>query len=59
MYGGEQNISGFWWRNLRKRCHFEDIGLEDNIKEDFKKSVGGGKWTDLVLLKVGIRGGLL
>jgi hypothetical protein len=34
---------GFWWGNLRKRNHFEDLGLDGRIilKWIFKKWNGG------------------
>jgi len=32
-YGGqERHIRGFWWRNLRKRKHLGDPGLDGKIK---------------------------
>jgi hypothetical protein len=31
-YGGEERcIQGFWWGNLRKRDHLEDLGVDGRI----------------------------
>jgi hypothetical protein len=42
--------TGFWYGNLRKRDHLEDLGIlwEDNIKTDLQEMGWGGMgWIDL------------
>jgi len=44
MYGGQESFkTGFWWRNLRERDHWEDPGLDGKIilKCIFMRWVGG------------------
>jgi hypothetical protein len=31
MYGRREVYTGFWWGDLRKRDHFDDIGIEGII----------------------------
>ena len=41
--------TGFWWVNLRKREHLEDVGVDGRIilKRIFKKWDVGMDWIDL------------
>ena len=41
--------AGFWWRNTRKRCHWEHPGLDGRIilKWIFSKRKGDMDWTGL------------
>jgi hypothetical protein len=42
--------TGFWWGDLRKIDHLEDLGVdkEDNIKIDLQEVLWGGMdWIDL------------
>jgi hypothetical protein len=50
---------GFWWGDLRKGNHLEDLCIDGNIilKWIFKK--WDGAWTGLIWLRTGTVGGLL
>jgi hypothetical protein len=41
--------TGFWWGNLRKTDHLEDLGVDGkNIKIDFKEIGSDGvDWIDM------------
>jgi hypothetical protein len=41
--------TGFWWGNLRKRCHLGDLGLDGSVilKGILNKSMGQMVWIDL------------
>jgi hypothetical protein len=41
--------TGFWWGDLSKRDHFEDLGVDGRIilKWAFKKWDGDTDWIDL------------
>jgi hypothetical protein len=56
--GGEMH-TGFWWGDLTRRDHLEDIDVDGRIilKRIFKKWDGEG-WTGLIWL-IGTGGGLL
>jgi hypothetical protein len=52
MYSyAEDRYTGFWWGNMRKIDHLEDLGVDGRIilKLIFKKCNGGGgmDWIDL------------
>ena len=51
--------AGFWWGNLRKGGHLEDIGLDKMIilKWIFEKW-NGEVWTGSIWLRIGTGGGL-
>jgi hypothetical protein len=51
---------GFWWGNLRKRSHLEDLGVDGRIisKCVFKKW-DVEAWTGLLWLRVGAGDGSL
>jgi hypothetical protein len=57
-FGGEL-CTGLWWGKLRKRGHFEDLGVNEGIiyKWTFKKWMRA--WTGLNWLRIGTLGGLL
>jgi hypothetical protein len=43
-WGGERQVrTGYWWGNLRKRDHLEEVGVEVRIilEQIFKKWAGG------------------
>ena len=50
VWGRGEVYTGFWWGNLRKRDHLEDLGLDGriNTKTDLQE-VGwvGTDWIDL------------
>jgi len=48
--------TGFWWGNLRKRDHLEDLGID---RRKILKYVFNGTWTGLIWLRRGKRDGLL
>jgi hypothetical protein len=50
MHGGKGEVhKGFWWGNLRKRDHFEDLGINVRIlKWIFKKCDGAVNWINPV-----------
>jgi hypothetical protein len=58
--GREEVHTWFWWGNLRKRDHLEDLGVGDRIilKCVFRKC-HWGEWTGLIWLRIGTGGGLL
>ena len=31
VWGRGEVHTGFWWRHLRERCHFEDLGIHGRI----------------------------
>ena len=41
--------TGFWWENLRKRDHLNDLDVNGRIilKLIFKKGWGGMEWIDV------------
>jgi len=41
--------TGFWWGNLRNRCHLEDPSIDGRLifKLIFKKWDGGVDWIEL------------
>jgi hypothetical protein len=45
----EEVHTGFWWRDLRKRDHLQDLGIYGRIilKSILKKLSGGTDWIDL------------
>jgi hypothetical protein len=45
--GDSGGHTGFWWRNLMKRDHLEDLGVDGRIilKLILKKCDGKGAWT--------------
>jgi len=44
---------GFWWDNLRKRDHLEDIGVDGRIILKFiLKTWDGEEWTGLMWLRI-------
>ena len=52
---------GFWWGNMSKGDHLQDLGINGNIlKWILKKSAfNGGAWTGLIWLRTVTGGGLL
>jgi hypothetical protein len=56
--GEKRNTHRFWWQNLKKqtRWKMQDKG-EDNFKMDLQQD--GRVWTELIWLRIVIRGGLL
>jgi len=48
---------GFWWRNLRKRDHLEDQGLDRRIIGWIFRKWDVGTWTGLIWLRIGTGGG--
>jgi hypothetical protein len=46
-YGRGKVYTGFWWRNLMEKDHFEDPGVGGNIKIDLQEvGWGGGHGLD-------------
>jgi hypothetical protein len=43
-------LTGSWWGDLKKRDHFEDLGIDGTIilKRMFKKYDGRVDWIDLI-----------
>jgi hypothetical protein len=58
---GEREVhTGFWWRNLRKRGHLEDPGVDGRIiLKWILKKWNGGAGTGVVWLRIGTGGGFL
>jgi hypothetical protein len=52
--------TGFWWRNLRERDHFENPGIDGRIalRLNFRKW-DVRVWTELIWLRIGTVGGHL
>jgi hypothetical protein len=60
-YGGDsRSVYRFWWGDLRKRGHLEDLEIDGRIilKWIFKKW-DGRAWTGPIWLRIGTGGGLL
>jgi hypothetical protein len=57
MYGGRKIHAGFWWGDLMKIAHLEDLGV-DGSNWIFKKW-NGEAWTGLLWLRIGTDGGSL
>ena len=59
-YGERKMYTGFWWGNLKKGDHLEDLGVDGRItlKRTLKKE-NGKAFTGLIWLKIGPSGGLL
>jgi len=56
----KRSVTGFLWRDLRKRNHMEDPGVERNMKlKRFFKKWDGETWTGFVWLRIGTDGGHL
>jgi hypothetical protein len=50
----------FWWGDLRKRDHLEDLGVDGIIiLEWIFKKWDRQAWDELIWLRIGISGGLL
>jgi hypothetical protein len=50
----------FWYENLKRRDHSEDLGADRKITlEMILRKQGGNMWTGFIWLRIGIRGGLL
>jgi hypothetical protein len=60
VWGTAEVHTGFWWWDLRKRHHLEDLGIGGGIilKCIFNKW-NGGAWSGLIWLKIGTGGRLL
>jgi hypothetical protein len=58
--GKRRGAYRFLWENLRKRYHFEDLGIDGRIilKWIFKKW-DERAWAELIWLGIGTGGGLL
>jgi len=56
--GRGEAYTGFWWRNLKKRDHLKDQGLDRRIilRWIFMKW-DMGTWTGLIWLRIGTGGG--
>ena len=52
--------TGFWWGNLRERCHFGNPGVDGRkvLRWNFRKR-DVGAWTGSILLRLGTGGGYL
>jgi hypothetical protein len=49
-YGGEERSNtGLWWRNLKERDHWEDLGVNGRTVKIDLKEIGhkGVDWIDL------------
>jgi hypothetical protein len=58
---GDRKVhTGFWWGDLKKTDHLEDLGVDGRIilKGIFKKD-DGEAWTALIWLRIGTGGGCL
>ena len=54
MYEGREGVNaGFWWGDLRKRDHLEDLGIDGRIilKWIFRKW-DGEAWAGLLWLRI-------
>jgi hypothetical protein len=51
--------TGFWWRNLRERDHFEDPGVDGRIVLKWILWKYDGGQTELMLLRIGTGGRLM
>jgi hypothetical protein len=51
--------TGFWWGDLKKRGHLEEVGIDGRVilKWVFKRRLGS--WTRLIQFKIGTGGVLL
>ena len=58
-HGGEDHRpAGFWWENLRKRYHFEDLGVDGRIiLKWILNKLAGRAWTELIWLRIGTTDG--
>jgi hypothetical protein len=50
--GKEQVYSGFWWRNLRKRAHLEDPGIDGRILRWTFRKWNVEAWTGFCWLRI-------
>jgi hypothetical protein len=49
--------TGFWWRNLRERDHFEDPGVDGRIiLRWILRTCDVGAWTGSIWLRIGTGG---
>ena len=52
-------LTGFWWGNLRKGGHFEDLSIDGNVILECIFEKLDGIQTGSIWLRIGTGGGLL